>query len=149
MKRILLRLRGVLGTAVAWGAAWFGAASLYFTVKTMGAAPVGMILFSSAGVGAAGFIAGTGFAVVLMVAERRHRVEELSPARCGVWGFLGSVAAGTPFLLELPLPSLAIALGLVGVLGAASSAGTIALARASDRPRELTEARQDWTPLPR
>jgi hypothetical protein len=110
---------------------------VYFGLKTLGAAPLGMILFSAAGVGVAGFLAGAGFSVVLSVAERRRRLSDLSLLRVGAWGVVGALLVAGPFGLELPISELVPFLASVAALGGLSSAGTVALAKRSDDERLL------------
>ena len=145
MRAIFRRLRGLLGTAASWGLAWFGAAALFFGARTLGLSSLGMVLSVSAGVGAAGFIAGAGFSVVLSIAERRKSIGDLSLGRFAVWGCLGSILAGGPLLLGLPSAELLAALAMLGTLGAASSSVTLALAR-SAKSAEQIEAGRSYTP---
>jgi hypothetical protein len=84
-------LRGLLATALGWGAVW-GAAS----------AALGEPL---AGV-ACGALAGAGFAALLARAERRRTVDGIRYSRVVLWGALGGLA--------LPAALLASAVGLHG-----------------------------------
>lgn len=148
MRPFLRRLRGLVGTAATWGIAWFGVAAVFFGLRTLGALPIGMVLFSAAGVGAAGFLAGAGFSAVLMLAERKKSFRELSMLRMTGLGFVGSVLAGLPFLLELSGGPLFSALGLLGVLGAMSSSGTLKVARLSDENGVLNSGEHVHGQLP-
>ena len=141
MKILFRRLRGLLGTAMAWGLSWFGAATAFFTIKSLGVVPFSMVLFSALGVGAAGFLAGGGFSVVLALTERKRSLGELSYGRIALWGALGSLLVGSPILLELGGSEAMLALGLLGILGAASSAGTLAIAKTADENERLEEPR--------
>lgn len=99
-----------------------------------------------------GFIGGALFSVVLGVAGRRRRFDELSIPRFAAWGALGGllvslvpitmVAMGlaTPRAgLDMWRTTAAIAGPLV-LLGAASAAGSLALARRSSKQRPLEAA---------
>jgi hypothetical protein len=87
-----------------------------------------------------GFFAGAAFATVLGIAGRRRRFEELSLPRFTAWGALGGlllsaipVAAAVSTAGVAPL---AVAVGTLTGLSAASAAATLVLARkAEDRAR--------------
>ena len=91
---ILRRLRGLFGTALAWGAGWsvvgltLGAlAWLTGAVPGFGPAALAGVVVRWAGLGAA---AGTGFAAILAIADRRvASVDELKADRTARWGALG------------------------------------------------------------
>ncbi len=57
MKTLFRRLRGLLGTATAWGLSWFVGATAFFAMRSLGVVPFRMVLSSALGVGAAGFLA--------------------------------------------------------------------------------------------
>jgi len=132
MKRWLRRLRGALGTGLSWAVGWFGVGAI-----------VGVPLAISAGVpvlaGAVsiafgwarlGFVGGVFFSSVLMVAERRRALDELSLRRFAGWGALGGLLlAGVGitsqgFTLIALIPATVAAL-----LGAASATGSLVLAK--------------------
>ena len=78
------------------------------------------------------FFAGSLFAVILSIVERRHRLEELSLRRVALWGGLGTLLAagfGDLFFLhvnwQMTVPLILAAAGF--------SAGTVALAKRADR----------------
>jgi hypothetical protein len=86
-----------------------------------------------------GFLGGVVFSVVLGVAARRRRLDDLSLARVGAWGALAGLLVGTlPFLVGEPtteVPLWLLALGVIGtitLLSAASAAGSLAIARRAD-----------------
>jgi len=90
---------------------------------------------------ATGFICGSAFSVVLGITERRRRFDEMSVPRFADWGGFGglAVAALLTTTIGWGTPSLIANLGILGLLGAASAAGTLALARTAD-DKELLEA---------
>lgn len=109
---ILRKVRGVLGTALFWSAAWaplgavwavvfWGDAQLRAHQQTIPLPPVGGLVVMCA---AWGFIAGTLFATGLAIMERRGAsLRALIPSRLGALGALGGAAlplwfhgAGTP-----------------------------------------------------
>jgi hypothetical protein len=88
-----------------------------------------------------GFVAGSSFAVILSITERRHSLNQLSLKRVALWGGIGGAAlvllaaprligAGLP--LDVLVTAYLIPLGLTGLLGAGFAAGSVALARTAD-----------------
>lgn len=121
-----------------WGAAWFGAGMVLLLIVGIGAADVPFPLFF----GLLGFLAGALFSVILGIAERRHRFEEMSLPRFAGWGALGGfmlavvvavvAVGGDPGLEILGLGSL------FALAGGGSAAGTLALGRVA----ALTESEE-------
>jgi hypothetical protein len=157
--RVLRRLRGVLGIAATWGAAFAGLGVLFglwlvFQLAT-GAVPTPSIdrdrLYALVLVGQVlrwgliGAASGVAFSAILMLAERRQTLATLSPRRFARWGLLagalGGAAVAAAILLfvladgVLHVPALSLALPLVGVpligaaLGRATAAATLRAAR--------------------
>jgi hypothetical protein len=119
----LRRVRGVVGTALAWAAAWA-------IPGLLAGVPLWIL---------AGAISGAGFAVVFATAERQRRLEDLSLKRMAAWGALGAVvsaALATPLLVVLTGGALEIVpfLAAVTVLGAGSAVGTVAIAKRAAGP---------------
>ena len=143
MKGWLRRVRGAIGMGLTWAAAWFGAGMLLLLVVGLDAADVPFPL----GFGAIGFLAGVAFSGVLGAVEGRRRFDQMSLPRFAMWGavgglvlsglFVGSVAviAGDRLPIALLAPVFAFA-------GAASAAGTLALARMAE-DRDLLDAAAD------
>jgi hypothetical protein len=106
-----------------------------------------------------GFIGGVVFSAVLGIAARHRRFEELSIPRFAAWGAVAGLLVGAlPLVLgeptsAIPLWRLAGAIiGSITLLSAGSAAGSLALARRTERrePRPmLTTARPDELPLER
>ncbi len=148
MKRWLKRIRGALGMGLIWAAAWGSAGMIFLSgLLVFGTAPVGVglttAIANSALLALAGLIGGAAFSVVLGITEGRRRFDEMSlPVFAGIGGTVGgllavvlSLSTGGPFTITL-VGSLGT--GAVFLLGAASAAGSLALARRAD-DRELLE----------
>ena len=86
MKSFFRRLRGVLGNALAWAAAWFGASALVwilasvFVVRDWLSSWESLIQFSTE-MAAAGFVMGGVFSAYLVRAFRNRRIEDLGLAK--------------------------------------------------------------------
>jgi hypothetical protein len=87
-----------------------------------------------------GFLGGVVFSLVLAVAARHRRLEELTTVRVSAWGALAGALVGTvPFLIGTPtgrLPTWLLATGVITastVLSASSAAGTLVIARRGER----------------
>lgn len=150
MKKWLKRIRGALGTGFTWAAAWsvvgttmWWAVSLLF----LGGPAVGPVVATMtflATFGVVGFIAGGIFSVVLGISERRRTFDEMSLPRFAAWGGLGGLLLSAfVFVAEsgqMAVPEFMI-LAVLPLLGAASAAGSLALARVeSDREVLAAEA---------
>ena len=113
--------------------------------------------------GITGALSGWTFAAILTGAERRRNLQTISVARVAVWGALGSIGLWyglrlipmtvTQFLL---FRGHAFSLAVAGMLGAASAAGSVLIARrASSLPgasdaagAALDETNHPSRPLP-
>jgi hypothetical protein len=96
-----------------------------------------------------GFLGGVLFSIVLSIAERHRRLDELSVRRFGAWGAAAGLAIGVlPFLLGTPSADVDVArlatvvIGSFTLMSAASAAGSLALARRG-QARELLDAGAD------
>jgi len=145
---VLRKLRGVVGTAALWGAAWLPLGVILgiyraftldmdvpmspgFWIKLVGTFALVWTVWGAA--------SGASFALALTLAGQDRSLTELSFRRFAVLGAIGAVTPSATFLLvlwlqtrfaDLLLPA-AFVLSLSGVLGAASAVGTFALARRS------------------
>lgn len=141
MKGWLRRIRGALGMGVTWAVGWFGLGGL-LGLTAFGMDPAG-ILINALASGGAGFLGGSIFSVVLSLTEGRRRFDQLSLPRFAAWGALGGGAVGTVQMVAFTLvggaPPLLAFVGIQAVIGAASAAGTLALARRAD-DQELLES---------
>lgn len=155
MNRWLRRIRGAVGMGLAWAAGWalfgvlIGATSVLLPGLPWDAffevfdAPLPALAIP-------GFLGGALFSVVLGIAGRRRRFEELSLPRFAAWGAVGG-------LLVSLVPAAMVAVGLatlsrpdaglwrltatIGVplalLSAASAAGSLMLARKAEARASL------------
>ncbi len=97
----------------------------------------------AAELGSLGFLAGSGFAVVLTALEGRRTIRELSAVRAALWGGVAGAALPALYLLiqagwagliasiSNPQHSLLMASILSGLVPAALASGTVFLARRS------------------
>jgi hypothetical protein len=152
--KLLRVLRGILGTAVAWGLAW-----IPLTLVTWGVAGVlggnvpPLRVTGAIVIGAAirGMISGAAFASVLALAGRRRTFENLRLRDMLVWGAIGGIVAPVISLGAIALttsaviPPLAIGLGLgmASTVGALSAAGTLWVARKAPELRSQNRALLD------
>jgi len=99
-----------------------------------------------------GFLGGVVFSIVLGIAAGRRRFDELSLPRFGAWGALAGLLLGVfavgPGLASGVLPlwlRVAVIIGPLTLLSAASASGSLALARRGERGerRELLDASSD------
>ena len=132
MKRVLQRLRGIVGTGLTWAAAWVG---LGAGIGALTGMELGFILQIALGNSVSGFLAGASFAVILSVAERNRSLEELSLKRVGLWGAAGAAALSLlPLAYGVPIGYLFTPILINGGIGAGMAAGSVAMARrAEDR----------------
>ncbi len=151
MKKWLRRIRGAIGMGLTWAIAWFGAGMVLLLIVGVGAADVPFPL----GFGMLGFFAGATFSVVLAIVGRRRRFDQLSLPRFAGWGAVGGFLLSVMFVLAVALagdPTLLDDLVFLGpifaVAGAASAAGSLALARMAEDSDSL-DTRADAAALGR
>ena len=134
MAKWLRRIRAAAGIGLTWAVAWFAAGMLLLLVVGVDAADVPFPLFF----GLLGFLAGSAFSMLLGALAGRRKFSEMSLARFATWGALGGLML-TGIFLVMEGPGALLVVGPVFALaGALSAAGTLALARRSER-RELPE----------
>ena len=157
MKRWLRRIRGAVGMGLTWAAGWalFGVLigvtslllpglpwDLFFEVFD---APLPALAVP-------GFVGGAFFSMVLGIAGRRRRFDELSLPRFAAWGAVGGLLVGLfpAAMVAVGQASANVDLGLVtsmvigplALLCAGSAAGSLALARMTE-DRALLEASEE------
>ena len=150
----LRRMRGAIGMGLTWALAWAGVGMLIgVTSLLLPGLPWDAFfeIFDAPlpALAVPGFVGGAIFSVVLGVAGRHRRFEQLSLSRFTLWGAIGGVllSLAAAAMVLLGLASLgdgarglwqltAIVSGPLVLLSAASAAGTLALARKAER-REL------------
>ncbi len=139
MKKWLRRIRGAVGTALTWAAAWFGFGAI---VALVGGGGLADLYLQSAGLAAAGFVGGGIFSTVVGIVEGRRRFDEMSLPRFAGWGAVGGFLLAAPLVIMSVAvggtPNVFLSLGAITLLGAVSAAGSLALARRAD-DRELLE----------
>lgn len=141
MKKWLRRIRGAIGMGLTWAVAWFGAGIMLLLVVGPDAAdvpfPIGFALL--------GLLAGVAFSGVIGVIEGRRRFDQLSLPRFAGWGAAGGLLLSVILVVAVALGGESLwgeflVLGPVFALaGAASAAGSLALARAG-KDRELPDS---------
>lgn len=146
MMSLLKRIRGALGNALVWGAAWCGVGFAYLTALHLaGGAPESepwrLILYVSANFAVTGMIAGGAFSAYLATMYRGRDLLGIRVSRFALGGAV--TAAALSSLATLVAKGLAgagasfdalIASGMWGaVLGGVTAAGTIKLAQTASR----------------
>ena len=122
-----------------WALAWFGAGVALLLVVGVDAADVPFPL----GFGLLGFFAGAIFSGVLSIVEGRRDFEQLSLPRLAGWGAVGGLLLSVVFVLAVAMfgndqLDLVVLGPVFAVAGAASAAGSLALARGAEQ-RELLD----------
>ena len=147
MKNWLKRLRGALGLASAWAVGWAGVLSVatvvidiiggYPWTPTLANLAANAVLF-----GAMGFLGGAAFSVVLGIAGRRRRFEDMSLPTFTVWGAIAGVGLGVLMALTsvggFSLSTLVSSVVFGAVLGGGSAGGSLALARTARPERSIS-----------
>jgi hypothetical protein len=134
--RLLRRIRGIVGTALTWAAGWgiLGAVVSALSIVASGpwdGPPVAKMVFLGAlFLATYGFIAGLVFSLVVLAAERRRTLHQLTLPRVTAWGGLGGVLmAAVPVAATGPSVLTGVFLLMSGLLGAGSAAASLAVAR--------------------
>ena len=146
MKKWLRRIRAAVTMGLLWAVPWAVVALL-----------IGMVVDPDESmdemwwvIGAyPGFLGGVLFSIVLSIAERHRRLDELSVRRFGAWGAVAGLAIGVlPFVLGTPRAGIDVArlatvvIGSFTLMSAVSAAGSLALARRAEK-REMLGAGAD------
>ena len=132
------RIRAAIGMGLNWGAAWFCAGILLARVPGFYSDLPFALLFAPLGV-----VTGIIFSGILVVIERRRRIDRVSLSRFAGWGVVSGLLLSGIFVIAAALrgeslwgeflvfgPSLAMA-------SAICAAGSLAMARRAER-RELS-----------
>ena len=145
------RIRGVIGTALTWGAGWaavgLGVSGLRAVALRAADVQVPIDLWRFVALGtlrwaAFGLVAGTLFALALWYVGRRvGSLGALAPSRAAAWGLGAGVALPLCVIALLATGGAAVPLVAMfplvitsGVFGAGTAAGTVALARRGPAP---------------
>jgi len=122
-----------------WAAAWFGAGMIMLLGLLLLTGSTGADVPYPLGFGALGFIAGVTFSGILSLGEGRRRFDQMSLPRFAGWGAAGGFVLSALFVSAVALvddPSFLSNLAFLGplfaVAGAASAAGSLALARKAE-----------------
>jgi peptidoglycan/LPS O-acetylase OafA/YrhL len=149
MKKWLRRVRGAVGLGITWALFWAPVAVLIgFIVDPDGSLDEMWPLIGAY----PGFLGGVMFSIVLGVAARHRRLDELSVPRTAAWGALAGLIVGTlPFLIGDPTTNriwllATVVIGTITVLSAASAAGSLALAKRAEQ-KALQAAGVDFYPV--
>lgn len=149
MRPWLRRLRGAVGMGLTWGAVGFFLGGLIELIWNVWPGfPLGPLVdIWPAALAYPGVLGGAAFSVVLGIAGRRRRFEELSLPRFAAWGAVGGllvslipaamVAVG---LASTTIPVWQITASLAGPFalgGAVAASGSLALARMAEEPESL------------
>jgi len=133
MKRLLRKIRGIVGTGLTWAGAWIGLGAVLGVVAGFPLTSVFRLALSNS---IGGFIAGASFALILSVAERKRTLDDLSLRRVALWGAVGGVVVTSiPLLFGTPLAFLLGPLLINGGIGASLASGSVVMARRADRKR--------------
>lgn len=137
--RFLKRVRGAIVLGLIWGIGWgiIGGGIMETIFDPHGRiADIWPMIFAIPG-----FLGGVLFSVVFAIGERNRRFDELSVRRFGTWGAVAGALLTVPATALLGLgPWISIPLTL---LGAASAAGSLVLARRADNRQRLHAGRID------
>lgn len=130
MKGLLRRVRGILGTAATWAVAWMG---LGAGIGALVGYDLSFLFQLAMNNSVAGFLAGAGFAVILSVAERNHRLEDLSLRRVALWGAGGGLLVSLiPLAVGVPLTYMIGPLLINAGIGAGMAGGSVAMAKRAE-----------------
>ena len=147
MKKWLRRIRAALMMGLTWAVVWLPIGLLLgFILDPDGTMDEPWLLVGVF----PGFLSGVIFSVVLGIAAGRRKLDQLSVAKVGGWGAVAGLLIGSlPFVLGDQSPDVErvwllplVVMSSVTLLSALSAAGSLVLARKSERG-ELTAARAD------
>ena len=140
------RVRGVVGMGLIWavgGAGVGGVIELLDNVLPGGLAMAGAVDMWPQTLAIPSFMGGLLFGVVLGVAGARRRFHELSLPLFAGWGALAGLLLST-YAVSRGAPGFF--LGIATAWGAVAAAGSLALARAGERPAALADGTGDDAP---
>lgn len=143
MKEWLRRIRGAVGLGLTWAAGWALVGFGIEVVHNVWPNPLGSLVdIWPAALAYPAFLGGLVFSMVLGIAGRRRRFDQLSLAGFTAWGALGGLLLGLfPVALvasgAVSVVEAAAIAGAVTLLSSVSASGTLMLARMSE-DREST-----------
>lgn len=140
MKRWLARARGVLGMGLIWAAGGIGVGGLIELLDNVlpgGLAMAKRVDMWPQTLAIPGFIGGVIFAIVLMIAGRKYRFDELSMRQFLVWGALaGMLLGGLAMSIGAPL----LFVGMTTLAGTVAAFSSLLLARRAEKRELLVDA---------
>lgn len=150
MSDLLRRVRGAFGMGISWAAVGFTVGAVIELIHNIWPNPIGSAVdIWPAMLAVPGFLGGLGFSVVLTIAARQRRFDELSMGRFALLGATGGLIAS---LLPAALLARTSAFPMMGILlelagpfaigGAIAASGTLAIARLSE-DQDLLDASDD------
>jgi len=149
VRRLVRRLRGLLGIGTTWGALWSAiGAAIGFVIGAVSPevwTSGNPILEWTIGMGLYGLVSGVGFGGLLSIREGRRTILEIPLRRAAAWGVLGAAAVpllfgalGT-FEVGTTMAEVLGAIIVTGALGGTFAPAAIAIARRAEL--RATEAR--------
>lgn len=150
MSDLLRRVRGAFGMGVSWAAIGFMVGGVIELIHNIWPNPIGSAVdIWPAMLAVAGFLGGLGFSVVLTIAARHRRFDELSMGRFAMLGAAGGliVSLVPAYLIAGPrvFPITSVLSELAGpfaIGGAIAASATLAIARLSE-DQNLLDASED------
>ena len=123
------RVRATLGMGLLWAAGGMGVGGVIELLDNV--LPGGLAMASRVDMwpqtlAIPGFIGGVLFAVVLMIAARVQRFDELSMPRFAAWGAVAGLALG---VIAMAIGAPVMFLGIMSLAGMVAGAGSLLLAR--------------------
>lgn len=155
MPRWLKRVRGAIGMGVTWAIGWAVGGLMVGVLSILTPSRVWDVFFEFfdaplPALAIPGFLGGALFSIVMTIAARHQRFDELSLARVTTWGAIGGVLLGiVPFVFgSAARGSSPVLLGVVVVsictaLSAVSAAASLLMARRATRPDPLAVSARD------
>ncbi len=142
MKKLLQKLRGLLGVGITWGTLWSGIGAGIGAVIGVVRPEVWQwtnpIFEWAVGMGLYGLVSGVGFGTLLTLREGRKTLSDLSLRRTAIWGLIGGAvvpllfgAAGM-FPAGTTLVDVLGAIGVTGFLGGTFAPASIAIAKRAE-----------------
>ncbi|QJR37220.1 hypothetical protein [Gemmatimonas groenlandica] len=143
----LKRVRATLGMGVLWAVGGIGVGGLIELLDNV--LPGGLAMASKVDMwpqtlAIPGFIGGVIFAVVLMIAARRQRFDELSLPTFAAMGAVAGLALGA---IAMAIGAPVMFLGIMTVAGTAAATGSLLLARGPGAYLRKRFGRRDHTRL--
>ena len=149
MRHWFRRLRGAFLMGVVWALAWgLGIGGAIELLQNIGLGQEWMrrIDMWPQTLAIPGFISGAVFSIVLGIAGRGRKFEDLSTPRFASWGAAGGLLGGALMIAMWGISGpvgIPLFLGVPALLGSLSAAGTLKVARMAERHTELPAGTAD------